>query len=78
MIGFGSDGGNVMSGEGKGINGRLKEQNAHMISLVEIFYGPFIYPNGPNVLKMAHNLPLPQAIGSFACFAFPIPVTTIG
>jgi len=72
MIEFGSDGVNVMSGEGKGVNGGLKEQNGHMALLVKIFYGLFIYPNGPNFLKMAHNFPLPWAIGSFACFAFPI------
>ena len=33
MIGFGSDGANVMSGEGKGVHGRLKEQNAHMVHI---------------------------------------------
>ena len=38
MIGFGSDGANVMNGEGKGVNGRLKEQNAHLVSLVKIFF----------------------------------------
>ena len=33
MIGFGSDGANVMSGEGKGVHRRLKEQNAHMVHI---------------------------------------------
>ena len=40
---------------------------------VKICYGPFTYPDGPNFLKMTHNVSMPQAIGSFACFAFPIP-----
>jgi len=44
MIGFGFDGANVMSGEGKGVNGRLKEQNEHMVSLVTIFLWPIYLP----------------------------------
>ena len=33
MIGFGSDGASVMTGENKGVKGRLKEQNAHMVHI---------------------------------------------
>jgi len=44
MIGFGSDGANVRCGEGKGVNGRLKEQNAHMALLVKIFLWPIYLP----------------------------------
>ena len=33
MIGFGSDGASVMTGENKGVKGRLKEQNAHMVDI---------------------------------------------
>ena len=33
MIGFGSDGASVMTGKNKGVKGRLKEQNAHMVHI---------------------------------------------
>ena len=33
MIGFGSNGASVMTGENKGVKGRLKEQNAHMVDI---------------------------------------------
>ena len=33
MIRFGSDGATVMTGENKGVKGRLKEQNAHMVQI---------------------------------------------
>lgn len=33
MIGFGSDGATVMTGENKGVKGRLKEQKAHMVHI---------------------------------------------
>ena len=33
IIGFGSDGAKVMTGDGKGVKGRLKEQNAHMVHI---------------------------------------------
>ena len=37
MTGMGSDGANITSGEGIGVNRRLKEQNAHMVLLVQIY-----------------------------------------
>jgi len=44
MTGFGSDGANVMRGERKGVNGRLKEQNGHIVSLVKMFLWPIYLP----------------------------------
>ena len=33
----------------------------------------FINPDGPNFLQMAHNFPMPWAVGSVGHFVFPIP-----
>ena len=36
--------------------------------------GPSHYCHGPYFLEMAHNFWKPEAIGPYACFAFPISV----